>query len=240
MIQINLVPDVKQELLRAQRQRAMVISFSIIASIAAIALVVVLAMYVFGVQSLRSSLSDNSIKDESAKLASVEDLANTLTIQNQLDKLSNLHSEKQMTSRLFDILATIDPPAPNNMTISNVSLLTEDGTVSVEGYATGGFSAVEIFKKTIEATTISPAGEDSEPVELAESVSIVETSYGENSEGQRVLRFEINFKYNPEVLAYNSVGLRIVAPTRENATDSYRRLPQSLFGEPAQDIQEEN
>lgn len=238
MIQINLIPDVKQELLRAQKQRLLVISISVFASLAAIALVIVLAMYVFGVQTIRSAISDNNIKDESTKLSQIEDLSNTLTIQNQLDKLSNMHSEKQMTSRLFDILATIDPPAPNNMTISNVSLQTETNTVSIEGYAVGGFSAVETFKKTIEATTVEVGGGDNaQSLDLAENVNIEETSYGENSEGTRVLRFMINFSYHEDVLSYDATSIRIVAPTRENATDSYRRLPQSLFGQQAEDVQ---
>ena len=241
MIQINLIPDVKRELLRAQKQRALVISISIIASLAALALVVVLAMYVFGVQTIRSAISDNTIKDEAAKLAQIEDLSNTLTIQNQLDQLSSKHSEKQMTSRLFDILATVDPPAPNNMTIANVDLQTETNTVTIEGYAMGGFSAVETFKKTIEATQVDfGSGDEAQTIDLAEAVNIEETSYGENSDGARVLRFVINFSYQPDVFSYDAVGIRIVAPTRENATDSYRRLPQSLFGQQAQDVEGDN
>lgn len=241
MIQINLVPDVKQELLRAQRQRSMVISVAILVSIAAVALVVVLAMYTYGVQAIRDNLSDNSIKSEAEKLASVEDLSNTLTIQNQLSLLSGMHAEKQITSRLFDILGEIDPPAPNNITIANVNLSIESSTVSIEGYAPGGFAALEVFKKTVEATNVDYRSADgAQSVSLAENFNIEETSYGENSDGIRVLRFSVNFTYRPEVLSYDAVSLSIKPPHRENATDSYRRLPQSLFGEQAQDIQEDN
>ena len=75
MIEINLVPDVKQELLRAQRTRTAVITISIISGLAAIGIVVLLLVYVFGVQAVRSGLADNAIKEQSEKLASVEDLS---------------------------------------------------------------------------------------------------------------------------------------------------------------------
>ena len=65
MIEINLVPDVKQELLRAQRARTGVISLAITVSVIAVGTVVLLAMWVFGVQTVRSLASDQAIKDRS-------------------------------------------------------------------------------------------------------------------------------------------------------------------------------
>lgn len=47
MIEINLIPDVKQELLKAQRTRSMVVSIAIISSIAAASVVVLLLVYIF-------------------------------------------------------------------------------------------------------------------------------------------------------------------------------------------------
>src|SRR5690606_13650617 len=122
---INLIPDVKQELIRAQRQRAAVVSISIIVSIAAVAAMALLAVYIYGGQTLRNQWADNQIRDLSSELAGIDDLSNSLTIQNQLAKIPELHKDKQMSSRLFVILSTIDPPAPNNMTIASVDLSTE-------------------------------------------------------------------------------------------------------------------
>ena len=53
MIEINLIPDVKQELLRAQKGRAVVISASIFASVIAVGVVALLLVYIFGVQGVR-------------------------------------------------------------------------------------------------------------------------------------------------------------------------------------------
>ena len=87
MIEINLIPDVKQELLRAQAQRNIVISASIVLAIAAGAVVVLVALYVFGGQKLLMDNANKKIDKEYATLSSVEDLDRLLTIQNQLKKV---------------------------------------------------------------------------------------------------------------------------------------------------------
>src|SRR5690349_17088201 len=104
MIEINLVPDVKQELLKAQRVRASVISVAILVGIVAVGIVVALAMWVFAVQAARDVVADNTIKKQSQDLSKVEDVSNTLTIQNQLSKLSAMHDDKHIDSRIFDVL----------------------------------------------------------------------------------------------------------------------------------------
>lgn len=67
MIEVNLIPDVKQEFIRAQRTRNTVISFSIMASIAAGVAIVIFALLLGG-QGVREILADNSIKDDYATL----------------------------------------------------------------------------------------------------------------------------------------------------------------------------
>ena len=73
MIEINLIPDVKRELLRAQRARSIVISGAILTSIVAAAVVVVMLVYIYGVQSLRHYTLDQDIKSQSSELSKVED-----------------------------------------------------------------------------------------------------------------------------------------------------------------------
>src|SRR5690606_9177655 len=103
MIEINLVPDVKQELIKAQRVRASVISLAILIGIISVGVVVLLAFWVFAVQTARGLISDNTIKNESEKLAKVQDVSNTLTIQNQLSVLPGQHDGKSVDSRIFEI-----------------------------------------------------------------------------------------------------------------------------------------
>jgi len=239
MIEINLVPDVKQELIKAQRVRASVISMSILVGMIAVGVVVVLAIWVFAVQAARGVLSDNTIKSESEKLAKVEDVSNTLTIQNQLSKLTSMHDEKSIDSRIFDILTTINPPAPNNVSITNLSLDSADKTIEIEAQAINGYPALDVFKKTINATTFQFTQDgQKQSVPLASDMSDTDRSYGEDASGAKVLRFTLTFTYPDELFAKTAQGATIVAPTRTNVTDSFLGVPQSLFTQKATDTTE--
>lgn len=236
MIEINLIPDVKRELLRAQRTRATVISVSILTSIIAAGLVVALVLYVFGVQTVRSAILDGQIKDGSETLAKEEDLSKILTIQNQLTKISELNSQKKMDSRMFDVLAAVIPPAPNDVQVSQIAIDAEESSIRIEGQ-TRGYDSMEVFKKTIDSAVIVYNNEGEEQtVKLANDISVTDTSYGSNAENQKVLRFTLTFNYADELFSPD-----IAAPTFRlsidgNVTDSYLGIPKSVFTERATDL----
>lgn len=232
MIEINLIPDVKQELIKAQRVRSVVISGSILASIIALAIVAVLSAYVFGVQSVRSALADDSIKSESQKLSSVEDLPKVLTIQNQLTKISQLNDQKKINSRVFDMLQVVIPPAPNAVQISTLAITADTNTITLQGQAANRYTALDIFKKTIDGTVITYDGGDGEgsaEIKLASNISTTDLSYGEDSAGTKVLRFTVSFTYPQELFAPATSGLKFKITNSGDATDSYIGLPKSIF-----------
>ncbi len=237
MIEINLIPDVKQELLKAQRVRAGVISMAIFVGIAAIGVVVVLALWVFAVQTARGAISDGTIKDQSQKLSSVEDVSNTLTIQNQLSKLQEMHNTKSIDSRVFDVLTTINPPAPNDVSITNLSLDSSTKTITIEAQAVNGYPALEVFKKTIGATSFEyTSNGEKKSVPLANGISDSDRSYGEDASGAKVLRFTLSFTYPDELFSKLAQNGTIIAPTKTNVTDSFLGVPQSLFTQKASDV----
>ncbi len=240
MIEINLVPDVKQELIKAQRMRTSVITGAVLIGIASIVAVVILAMYVFGVQALRSSLADSAINTGIKKLKAVDDLSKTLTIQNQLTKITALNGTKNIDSRIFDVLSAVIPPAPDDIKISNLRIDSEDGTISLEAQAQNSYPAVEVFKKTLESAKLRYKDEKNklQEVDLASNISISDTSYGSDSSGSKVLRFSMSFVYAPELFAPSSKDTTIAIIVNGNVTDSYIGIPKSIFADRAIDITE--
>jgi hypothetical protein len=236
MIEINLVPDVKQELIKAQRVRASVVSIAILVGMVSIGIVVVLAIWVFAIQTARGVLSDNTIKNESQKLSKVEDISNTLTIQNQLSKLADMHDNKSIDSRIFDILTTINPSDPNTVAITNLSLDSSGKTIKIEAQAVNGYPALDVFKKTINATTFQFTQDgQKQSVPLASGMSDSDRSYGEDASGAKVLRFTLTFTYPDQLFSRTAQDATIVAPEHANATDSFLGVPQSLFTQKASD-----
>lgn len=229
MIEINLLPDVKRELLHAQRARAVVVSASIFSGIVAIAVVAVLAIYIFAVQSARNGLADKSIDENSAKLESVKDLSKMLTIQNQLNRIDSLNQTKKLDSRLFDMLQAVIPPAPNSIQVASLSMDAETSLLTIEAQ-TPSYDSVEVFKKTIEGAVVTYTTDGEEQMDpLAEEVSLTDVSYGEDATGQRVVRFKLSFTY-PESLLSASIPRTLIKLTNEgNVTDSYLGIPKSIF-----------
>ena len=235
MIEINLIPDVKQELLKAQRTRATVISASILTCIIAGGVVAALALYVFGVQFARGVISDGLIDTGYSKLSKVEDLPKMLTIQNQLGRINELNDTKQIDSRVFDVLSAVIPPAPNNVQVSNLLINAELSQLSIEGQ-TRSFDNLEIFKKTVDGAVITyNDGSEDKEVKLASSISTSDISYGEDASGAKVLRFTLRFVYAQELFSPTVPSLTIKLINQGNVTDSYLGIPKSIFAPRAAD-----
>lgn len=236
MIEINLIPDVKQELLRAQRTRTAVISFSILTSIIAGGVLVVLALYVFGVQTVRSALLDGQITSGSQQLSKVEDLSKILTIQNQLSKISELNASKNMDSRVFDMLSAVTPSGNNSVQFSSITVDSDNTTIRLEGQ-TNAYDSMEVFKKTVASAIIEYADNgEQKTVNLASDISTSDVSYGEDASGQKVLRFVLTFTYPQELFSPAVVAPTFKLSVNGNVTDSYLGIPKSLFTERAKDL----
>lgn len=237
MIEINLIPDVKRELLRAQATRAAVISGSILTSIIAGGLVVALLLYVFGVQTVRSNLASDEIKKQYATLSQVEDLSKILTIKNQLATMSDLNANKKIDSRIFNVLSAVVPPEPNSVQLSQINVDAEESIITLDGQ-TRAFDSMEVFKKTLDSAIVVYTKDGAEEeVKLAEALNSGEISYGENSDGQKVLLFSISFEYPEELFSPDVTNVSVKLSVNGNVTDSYLGVPRSIFTERAKEAE---
>ena len=231
MIEINLLPNVKRELLKTRAMRNRVISISFLVGGASIAAVVVLAL-ILGSQIAAEAVQNGVIKDRNDKLMAVEDLNKVVTIQHQLTKINEQHSGKNLNSRIFDVVTAVNPVAPNNVSFSDIKVNPGSKTITLEGSAVNGYSALETLKKTILNTKIQTTdGDKSSEVSLTKEIKDGDTSFGENSEGKKVLQFSFSFEYAEELLApANNGTVSVLTPTdKVDVTDSRQGIPDSLF-----------
>lgn len=231
MIEINLLPNVKRELLKTRAMRNRVISISFLVGGASIAAVVVLAL-ILGSQIAAEAVQNGVIKDRNDKLMAVEDLNKVVTIQHQLTKINEQHSGKKLNSRIFDVVTAVNPVAPNNVSFSDIKVNPGSKTITLEGSAVNGYSALETLKKTILNTKVQATdGDKSSEVSLTKEIKDGDTSFGENSEGKKVLQFSFSFEYAEELLApANNGTVSVLTPTgKVDVTDSRQGIPDSLF-----------
>ena len=226
MIEINLIPNVKRELLKTRVMRNRVISVSFLIGGASIAAVIVLAV-ILGGQIAAEAVQNSGIKDRNDKLMSVEDLNKVVTIQNQLSKINEQHAGKKINSRVFDVVSAVNPVAPNNVSFSNIKINPESKTITLEGSAVNGYSALETLSTKIRTTD----GDKTSEVELTKDIKDGDTSFGENSEGKKVLQFSFSFEYTEQLLAPAPNGtVSVITPTAKiDMTDSRQGIPDSLF-----------
>ena len=231
MIEINLLPNVKRELLKTRAMRNRVISISFLVGGASIAAVVVLAL-ILGSQIAAEAVQNGVVKDRNDKLMAIEDLNKVVTIQHQLTKINEQHSRKKINSRIFDVVTAVNPVTPNNVSFSDIKVNPESKTITLEGSAVNGYSALETLKKTILNTKIQTTdGDKSSEVSLTKEIKDGDTSFGENSEGKKVLQFSFSFEYAGELLApANNGTVSVLTPTgKVDVTDSRQGIPDSLF-----------
>ncbi|MBQ3293721.1 hypothetical protein IJG96_01125 [Candidatus Saccharibacteria bacterium] len=158
MFEINLVPDVKAEMIRAQKKRNVVFFMSAVVSAIAAGLVVVLLGVKVG-QDVRINGQDSQLKQMSDKIESYEGLSELLTVQKQLSDLQTISENKKMLSRVFTVLYSIVHSTRNGDTvnISTLDVNLETSDLDFDGQANAGaqtdgvdFRVLESFKKTIE------------------------------------------------------------------------------------------
>jgi hypothetical protein len=106
--QLNLLPDVKMDYIKAQRSRRLAISVALIVTAAAVALLVLL-LGAEGLQKKHLTDLSNDIQTDSGKLQKKPQITKILTVQNQLESLTTLHTAKPAASRMFNYLNQLTP-----------------------------------------------------------------------------------------------------------------------------------
>ena len=242
MIEINLLPDVKRDLIKAQQLRNIVTFVSIIIGGVMLAGVVLLFLTTQG-QQFVMGLKTNDISNKFAEMQKIKDGETAATLRNQLNAIQKIRNASPDTSRLIGtILPAIQTTGENAVQFSAVNYDPETRIVSIEGQAGNGFPALEAFIKTIKYSQIIYGGEgsqckasevekDSNICMLADEGSVVrnESSLGANEQGQNVLRFAVSFKLNEAALKFSSKNFAVKALGRKNVTDSTIQVPAGIF-----------
>ena len=235
MIRLNLLPDIKREYVRTRRIEARVVTLAIIASIAAIAGVVALSLWVYGAQTLQKNLLNSSIEKRMSELKAKKDINKYVTVQNQLKHIDSLHSNKVIISRVFDVLSKLNPKAPNNITISDLTIDTTNTIMSFEGQV-ANYTALETFRDTLKNAKLQhqvegETGSNSE--NLFSNVVIVSQAIAKDQATQQdYVTFKISATYSAKVFAANVSSLQVIVPNIET-TQSKQDAPDVFGGQQA-------
>lgn len=152
--EINLVPDVKGEMIKTLKLRNLIFFICIVVASASVGITLIFGLIMGGQQIARDAKKD-TIDKMSSKLQSYSDLNQTLTIKNQVGNISELTSNKQVLSRTFNALSSMLPTGADTITVSElrVNLAEEQPTLTMDAQANAGrepfidYNVLDSFKK---------------------------------------------------------------------------------------------
>lgn len=107
MVQLNLLPDIKLQQVKAQKIFRSVLSLFLAASIILGVILVLLVIRVFALQRPRSTDLNKDIVNKTAELATYQDLDKMVTIQNQIDALPKLYDSRPAVYRFAGFMNNV-------------------------------------------------------------------------------------------------------------------------------------
>ena len=155
--EINLVPDIKSEMIKTLKLRNFIFFLCIVVAAASIGVTAIVGL-IMGGQQLALDSKKSTLESLSTKLNSYSDLDDFLTIKDQLGNINTLTNNKKVLSRTFNILSALIPTGADTITVSelNVSLSGDQPTFSFDAQANAGkepfidYNVLDSFKKSMQ------------------------------------------------------------------------------------------
>lgn len=226
MIQLNLLPDIKAEYVKAQQTKHLVSVIAVAVVAVSLIFVGLLSSIAFGAQKIQLTNTQESINEGVARLQDIKDLDKILTIQNQLVNLTEIHDKKPVASRLFEYLQQTTPP---EIKLSSYSIDYSQGTIDVDGRA-DNFSSINRYVDVLKFTEYY----DETNSEQAASRAFSEVVLASFSASATEASFSIDLKFESVLFESQATALKLRVP-ETTTTRSQTQIPTEIFVEEALD-----
>ncbi len=257
MIEISLVPDLKRDLLRAEKLKKQVLFISFLVMGISLGLTGILSSIAYGAQALKISNTEESISKTLSSIKNIKGVDEILAVQRQMTKLNQLHDEKLISSRVFMIIDRIvagenNQNEENSLTkmsivINKMEVDLENNKITISGQTEKGYIALEQLQKTLSETKViyktlnnqqdtsgdkEKSKEESEPeiYPFTEKVALESFPSLDDKDGKNQLTFKISFIIEENYFKNReNVKVALSGVDHKDVTDSYLAIPDSLF-----------
>ncbi len=152
--EINLVPDIKADTIKALKIRNLVFFISVVIAAGSIVMAIIFGS-IAGGQGLISGGNDDTLNKMSSLLKNYTGLSEFLTIQNQASGLEKISTNKKMLSRTFNILSAMMPTNGDEIKLSSLNVNLMESTFTLEAQADAlvapfyDYNVLDAFKKSM-------------------------------------------------------------------------------------------
>ncbi len=207
MIQLNLLPDVKLEYIKAQRMRSLVTGISFVVTAAAILILVLTLLFGFAQKQRISSLK-TTIAEEANQLKNKPGINDILTVQNQLSSLNTLYSQRPAVDRLFTTYLNEITPETASLNQMQVDFATDSVTLN------GSADSIVTINKYVDTLKLTNYSLNNSSNTTPAFKNIVLASFGVNSSAQnpnQAASFNITLNYDPNIFNV-AENVKLVVP----------------------------
>lgn len=173
-MQLNLLPAVKMEYIKAQRARRLVLTMAVLVTIAALALLLLL-LSVDGLQKKHLNDLNKDIASETSKLQHEPQINKMLTVQNQLNSLTDLHASEPAAAQVFNYLNQVTPA---NVNITDFTIDFTQQTATITG-TSDNLANVNQYVDTLKHATFTTSSNNTSQPAFS---NIVLTSFSLNTD----------------------------------------------------------
>lgn len=235
MIQLNLLPDIKLAYIKAERTRRLVLSVSFLVAGASV-VILLLLLSVDGLQKKHLSDLNKDIKNESSELQNKPQIKKILTVQNQLNSLTDLHAQEPAASKLFDYL---NQTTPTSVSISDFTIDFTQQTATITG-TSDNLAHVNQYVDTLKATTYTTDGSSSNGSGQQAFSNVVLSSFslstGAGSNGNQSASYSITLSYDKTIFD-NTQNAKLQVPSitatylsAHDPNDLFKAAPSTVNG----------
>lgn len=218
MIQINLLPDIKRDYLRAQQMKHMFVVTAVIVSIIALGSLALLFTYVRVIQPRHRANIQKDVDNGIVELQKKQNAVKIVTVQGVLEQIPTLQDKKLITSSLFSYLSSF---TPKDVTYNEVKLDLEANTITLSGKTTILERANVLANNLKSATFTYKQGESNNKIQPFKGVVFASLGKTEQSENGKSVGFLINFQVDPFIFSQSISDQKITV----NASSEELLLP---------------
>lgn len=194
MIQVNLLPDVKQEFIKAQQLKHTVLVGAILISVAVAALTILFFAYVQVVQPRIQQSVQKDIDEGIQALKQKPNAQRIVTVQGVLEQIPALKDKQLVTSRTFEYLQQF---TPRSVKYSRVNLNHETNTFILSG-STVSYESAHVLANNLKSAQFTyKQAENEQTIKPFSGVVFSNLGKSESSTGDNTVSFELTFQFDP-------------------------------------------
>lgn len=219
MIQINLMPDVKREYIKAQQMKHTVLVLSILLSIAIVTVAGLLFGYVRLIQPQHRANLQTDIDTGLTRQRDYPDGVEMVTVQGVLEQIGPIQDKKLITSRLFNYVTDF---TPRGVVYNSIAYDSAAGTLTLSGRTTTYEKANELANNVKSAEFSYEQSEQESTINPFSGLVFTSLAAGDEAEDGMRVSFGMTFQIDATLFnqAIRNGNLTVNASSRDLLTPS--------------------